>query len=471
MPKRSQDRLALRWRRMVVPSVSVTAPDAADAAPTLVLRNGIEITELRVDTPCLSIAVEPEPDSDSHKAEATIAARLMRADCSIHLTHGSLHCRLVGEVPPMGLRADVGTKIEVETIPDDLPSVSLRGDGELRFDDSDSTARLKCVDVVGRMKFGCTADIDNLSVSPWPLTSPEAGAGDDNLAPRVDLGPKVVVRCASGICRLDNLGAKIDGDPRDGLAVTSISSPSNDPTDGHLTNVDVSRLPDDQIPSLRQVRVLELSGKSLKRFAGERTPLRCKTEAFRRRWLGATSDNDENGFSELLTHETVRSRGETAAQLADILGGKVNSGASRAWLHWAVARLQHRGLNRGAAEKVFRACYRLVGYGYRPVPALLTWAAVALAGLLYAWRVGYAGEPADIEFGWQWIERYIEILLLPISYLRLGGAGATQILKPTAVDLVSRLLIGLPFLFAVLSIWQYFRSPVGLRGRSGTSEP
>ena len=209
--------------------------------------------------------------------------------------------------------------------------------------------------------------------------------------------------------------------------------------------------------------MLEVSGKSLKRFASERTKLRCKAAALRHRSRG-TTENDGN--REPLTHATIRARGETAAQLADILGGKVNSGASRAWLLWAVARLQHRGLNRRAAEKWFRACYRLVGYGYRPLPSLASWATLALAGLLYAWLGGYAGEPTSIAFGWQWIGRYIETLLLPISYLRLGNSGATQMYTPVAVDLVSRLVIGLPFLFAVLGIRQYFRSPVRQRAKT-----
>lgn len=51
-----------------------------------------------------------------------------------------------------------------------------------------------------------------------------------------------------------------------------------------------------------------------------------------------------------------------------------------------------------------------------------TWFAVALIGLGYAWLGGYAGKAPDIAFGWQWIERFIEILLLPIGYLRLDGA-------------------------------------------------
>ena len=64
--------------------------------------------------------------------------------------------------------------------------------------------------------------------------------------------------------------------------------------------------------------------------------------------------------------------------------------------------------------------------------------------------------------------RFIEILLMPIGYLRLGSTGTTSMFEPNAVDLLSRLLIGLPFLFSILSIRQYFRSPVGQRSQPDT---
>ena len=91
-----------------------------------------------------------------------------------------------------------------------------------------------------------------------------------------------------------------------------------------------------------------------------------------------------------------------------------------------------------------------------------------MAGLGYAWLGGYAGDASDIAFGWQWIGRFIEILLLPIGYLRLGAGGVDQMFKPSAVDLVGRILIGLPFLFVVLGTRQYFRSPVNQDRRTET---
>jgi len=234
--------------------------------------------------------------------------------------------------------------------------------------------------------------------------------------------------------------------------------------------VDVSKLPAGQIHLLRHLRVLEVSDAALKRFACERTSFRCNARAIWSvlpRARGREPGTDRRGP---LTTDEIRSRSETAAQLAEMLGGKVNSGGSRARLYWAVARLQHRGLRNSAPEKAFRAAYRLVGYGYRPLPALTSWAVVAFLGLLYAWSGAYAGEPAEVAFGWQWIERYIEVLFMPVGYLRLGSADATQLFERTAVDIVSRVLVGLPFLFTILSIRQYFRSPIGQRGRSYSSD-
>ena len=244
-PKHSHNRLILQKPHMVVPSVTVSGPELTGSPPTLVVKNGIEVIELRVETPRLAISVEQEPQSGRNEARAVIGARLANADSTIRLTQGTLNCRLEGGVPPFALHADADSEIYIEAIPHDLASVRLCGDGKVTFDDPNGTSRLKHVEIVGPINFASTADIEHISMSAQP--QPSAEAAGRNEPPSVNLGPGVVVQHASGVCRLNNLAAKIDGHPRRGLAVTSISSPANATTDGHLTNVDLSGLPDEQI--------------------------------------------------------------------------------------------------------------------------------------------------------------------------------------------------------------------------------
>ncbi len=88
-----------------------------------------------------------------------------------------------------------------------------------------------------------------------------------------------------------------------------------------------------------------------------------------------------------------------------------------------------------AFERVFRGAFRMVGYGYRPGPAFLTWIATAATGLLYAWL---NGDPANaneklapIAFGWPMLAKLGEFMFLPIGYLRLANTSDTLVLTPT----------------------------------------
>ena len=51
-----------------------------------------------------------------------------------------------------------------------------------------------------------------------------------------------------------------------------------------------------------------------------------------------------------------------------------------------------------------------------------------------------------------------EFMFLPIGYLRLANASDTLVLTPTIADIGIRVLIGVPFLFLLLSLRQFFRS-------------
>ena len=465
-PSGSGRRLEFRHPDAQIPLVSARGARPVSVDPELRLAQGSEIHQLHVDVPELGFAVLRNNASKESERRAAIGLSLTRNGAVLRLAQDTLHLRLTMNRFRFSLEVPAEAKIEILECPTDIPRVAIRGDGEVRFADMATSARLRRVELTGRLKFSSSMHIDQLQAAAWPSDAPESSAEEANPAPRLNFEPGIIVEQARGVCRLEHLHARITGDPIRDFATEHIAS--SNPTDGHLTNVNVNNLPDGQIPLLKHLRVLEISGKSLKRLAGERTRLRCALATIKSGMLRTSQHMFDENSRKPMARPEIRARAETAAQLADILGGKVNSGASRAWLHWAVARLQHRGLNKWSIERPLRAAYRTMGYGFRPRPALQTWFAVALLGLGYAWFGGYAANTSDIAFGWQWIGRYIEILLLPIGYLRLGAVGAEPMFQPSPVDLVGRILIGLPFLFVVLGTRQYFRSPVKQDRRTET---
>ena len=63
-----------------------------------------------------------------------------------------------------------------------------------------------------------------------------------------------------------------------------------------------------------------------------------------------------------------------------------------------------------------------------------------------------------------WLKRFAEVLMSPLGVLRLGSSGETDgLLGDTALDPVTYLVVGLPFIFFVLSMREFFRSPLNQR--------
>ena len=370
-PAGSGKRLELRHPDARIPLVSVEVAGSGSVAPELHLAQGSEIQQLHVEVPELTIAIVRNNAARESERRSTIGLHLTRNATALRLAQDTLQVRLAEDTPRFSLEVSAAAKIEILECQSDVTKVAIRGDGEVRFADKATSAWLQRVELTGRLKFNSSMDIDHLAAAACPSDAPEASVEEANPAPRLNLDPGTVVEAASGVCRLDHLQARITGDPRRDFTTEHVASPN--PTDGHLTNVNVNQLPDGQIPLLRHLRVLEISGKSLKRLAGERTRTRSTLAALIRGLHRTRRDESGDSAPKSLTRDEVRARAETAAQLADILGGKVNSGASRAWLHWAVARLQHRGLNEWSIERPLRAAYRTMGYGFRPRPALQTW--------------------------------------------------------------------------------------------------
>lgn len=475
-----------------LPELVVTGHSRDAGAPMLNLGLGIDgIGLLHVDVPRISISVEPAPSRPAGLTALELGPRVglrpKRHDIEFALQSGVLVCSLPAEgQQPLSVVCAQVSELGLSGFNDHLPELQVQGGGRVSLTGLGPDATVGTARVVGPTTFACEAPISELRMEPGFLEDGSRLPANAHTVPRIDFAAGVVVQQASGACVLEHLGARIRGveKPRERnetlqFAVYDITTRLGvTESGGHLTDVDVSHLDADKIDYLTEPRVLEISGRTVRRAASERTPLRCLPARILQVLVGKKFEqlpgerarSRAQRFSTLrlphampsLSRDEIRERAERIARLSDVVGRRVNSGNSRAWLNWSIARLQHRGLRVFAFERLFRSAFRMVGYGYRPGPAFLTWVAVAATGLVYAWC---NGDPANanprlepIEFGWPMVARLGEFMLLPIGYLRLANGSDALVLTPTIADIGIRVLIGVPFLFLLLSLRQFFRS-------------
>ena len=120
-------------------------------------------------------------------------------------------------------------------------------------------------------------------------------------------------------------------------------------------------------------------------------------------------------------------------------------------------RVRHR-LRRETIENLGRWLHRCVGYGQRPSRALVSW--LVTSTVVIAW----SAQSRTVEDGVSgWAERVSEVVLSPLRVLRLGSNGETGLLGGSGFEPIAYLLVGLPFIFFVLSLREFFRSPLNSR--------
>lgn len=120
---------------------------------------------------------------------------------------------------------------------------------------------------------------------------------------------------------------------------------------------------------------------------------------------------------------------------------------------WARCRMRRETL-----ESLGRWLYRSVGYGQRPSRAFLSWLAAAVGVTLWSAQCRVV---EDGTIGWA--KRYLEALLSPLGVLRLRSNEATTLLGEVVLEPVAYLLVGLPFIFFVIALREFFRSPLSQR--------
>ena len=233
---------------------------------------------------------------------------------------------------------------------------------------------------------------------------------------------------------------------------------------GQLSGVDVTRLPYEDIESLRQLNVFTPDGPTLMVHA---TETRRAAEPAGR--ASGTTTRDGESYR--------RERSERLKRISDVVSDRAGSGGSRSATRWAAARAHHAAVT-GRIERCLRFFHRLVGYHQRPLPALwsyITW--VTVAALFLArfdsspWCApgeggGAAGLLSDAQFlpaPYGFWDQVIRMITLPAGLLRLDVGGATTyapISCSGSAHLGVLLVTGLLLAYFIVGLKNYLRTPL-----------
>lgn len=241
------------------------------------------------------------------------------------------------------------------------------------------------------------------------------------------------------------------------------------PPSGKLVGVDVTRLRQgENLNKLSELSVFSPDVKSLRELT---VPFDRFTQNLRRAnrrrsvrpqdAVGGTPQEQAHWFRDL--HNAMQSMAVPAS--------------TRALVRWCYTLLEHESIKarwspqrgtpttvvrhrirRETLESLGRWLHRCVGYGQRPSRAFFSWLLAALGVTI--WSAQYRVVEDDVI---GWAKRYLEALLSPLGVLRLRASEATTLLGDNTLEPVAYLMVGLPFVFFVISLRQFFRSPLSQR--------
>lgn len=318
----------------------------------------------------------------------------------------------------LALRARIDHSGEVALERLDVREGSVSLDGDLR------------VEAGG---FGETASAPSDSRSQTPRGE---AAGSATRNPAISIGSKATLLNAAGRLSLDRLEGRVVAIGSAPLVITGsrISATANQ---GQLDGADITQVPFHEIESFRGLHVLKPDIEAIVEFARQRE----------------------------LDEWERQERATRISALSDVILSKPQDGDTRSWILWSQAHLQHR-ITRHNVEKVLRSIHRLLGYGYRPGPPVVTYVAatvgVALLSLLGECASTCEGDDCltvcsdsagDVGRVWMRLAFYPLRLLTgdnPLAHL------PAWLQSPTG-----GLLLGLPFAFAALAVRNFLRSRPG----------
>ncbi len=229
----------------------------------------------------------------------------------------------------------------------------------------------------------------------------------------------------------------------------------------------------DTVPTLRPISRASL-GAEPSAFSGQLVGVdvtKCRQGALRPFWDLDVFDPDGSALVAHALASTGTDSSEGRAQrlkvIAESVASRATSGSTYTLALWAAAHAHVLALRPGQrTERFFRFLHSLVGYGYRPLPAIASYLAV-----LTVWAAGltwvHEGDgvlqtdgtiPGPYGFGAQWLR----LLALPTSVLRLDLAGVDRYAPighnplPHMAALIS---VGLVLGFVVVATRNYLRTP------------
>ena len=190
---------------------------------------------------------------------------------------------------------------------------------------------------------------------------------------------------------------------------------------GELTDVDISRLPAEEIHRLSSLHVLSPSPKPLIAYAKKLGPdYREQLSSWiRHRGHKFHSSSDVD----------VQAKAQKLREIADIVRSRANSSSTFTAAQWAASHAHALSIGLGI-ERGLRWLHRLVGYGVRPLPALVAYVAWTgfVTALLYFFDPGDCSNRYDTKFvpGPYGLDESLQrALLLPATILRSDLGGAT----------------------------------------------
>ena len=176
---------------------------------------------------------------------------------------------------------------------------------------------------------------------------------------------------------------------------------------------------------------------------------------------------------------TPRARAHWYRDLYGALRDQAIPATVRAAIRWSYALLEHeaikarepstthseaktwspRLLRWPLGERFGRSLYRLVGYGQRPSRALACWFLATVGVTAWSACTAQGGNIVDH------LELFAAILVSPLRVLRLGNQPDTPLVDPHRLEGLAYVVIGVPFVFVLISLREFFRSPLSGRAR------
>ncbi|MDE0657406.1 MAG: hypothetical protein OXH58_12570 [Acidimicrobiaceae bacterium] len=238
-------------------------------------------------------------------------------------------------------------------------------------------------------------------------------------------------------------------------------------TRGKLIGVDITGIRGDLKP-LGKLSVFSPDIESLYDLACFYNPLARWLRWFNRGFYHSDPPEDERS--------TPREMAHWFRDLHGALGPMAVSASTRSAVRWCYSLLEHEAIKRRwvpksensiitvqtlqeVIENGGRWLHRCVGYGQRPSRAFWCWMLTSAAVARWSEEIRAVGD------GWAgWIGRFLEVALSPLGgVLQLGSRDDAQPLVHSGYEPVAYLLIGLPFVFFVISLRTFFRSPLNPR--------